>query len=170
MKRVLPILLLTLQLGGCVPSQECPCPEDCYKITQTPIPASVLYEAYSGSVIACSLPMHDRLIAAYNAQRTLKDSQLNLPYYWESPLWPFKGTFELLSFHQERNTTCFKYKQMINIDGAILTAQGLACKDPYQVWRIVNEIPDTNPWLDSDPHGGFKASPELKTRLSRFIN
>src|SRR3546814_16754488 len=133
MKRVLPILLLTLQLGGCISSQECSCPEDCYKITQTPIPASVLYEAYSGSVIACSLPMHDRLIAAYNAQRTLKDSQLNLPYYWESPLWPLKGTFELLSFHQERHTTCFTYKQMINIDRSEESRVGKECVSTCQI-------------------------------------
>ncbi|OJX04784.1 MAG: hypothetical protein BGO76_07135 [Caedibacter sp. 38-128] len=170
MKAMLLLLFLAIQLVGCASSPECPCPEDCYKTPQTPIPASVLYEAYSGSVIACLIPKVERLIAAYNAQRVLKDGQLNLPYAWESISSPLKGSFELLSFYEEKNTTCFKYKQLIDIDGVILTAHGLACQDLSQVWRIVNEILDTNPWFDSDPHEGLKISPELKTRLSRFVD
>ncbi|OJX13015.1 MAG: hypothetical protein BGO77_00925 [Caedibacter sp. 37-49] len=169
MKALISILFLILPLIGCSLSQEQTCPENCIKTPQTPLPANVLYEAYSGSVIACTLSMRERLIAAYNAQRALKDGQINLPYYWESTLWPFSGTFEITAFQQETNTSCVKYQQKIDIDGAILTANGLACQDTYNVWRIVNEIPETNAWIDTDPHSGFKASPDLKLRLSRFI-
>lgn len=167
---MLPLLFLTLYLIGCTSYQKCSCPGNCYKTPQTPIPSSVLYEAYHGSVIASLLPVEERLIAAYNAQRVLKDGQLNLPYTWESPSSSLNGSFELISFYEEKNTTCFKYRQTLDIDGQTLGAHGIACLDPYQVWHIVNEIPDTNAWLNSDPHHGLKTSPELKTRLSRFFN
>ncbi|AIL12487.1 hypothetical protein IM40_01415 [Candidatus Paracaedimonas acanthamoebae] len=170
MKAMLLLLFLTLQLMGCTPSQQCLCPEDCFRTPQTPITSLVLYEAFSGSVIACHLSTEDRLIAAYNAQSALKDGQLKLLYTWESPSSSLNGSFELLSFHEEKNTICFKYKQSIDIYGKIIAAQGLACQTPYQVWRIVNEIPNTNPWFNSNPTNGFKASSELKARLSRFVD
>ncbi len=169
MKLLIFIILFILPLIGCSLSQNESCSENCFKKPQTPLPASVLYEAYRGSIIASPLPIRERLIAAYNSQRALKDSQLNLPYYWESTLWPFSGTFEITAFQQEESTNCVKYKQKIDIDGAVLTANGLACQDAYNVWRIVNEFPETNAWCDTDPHGGFKASPDLKLRLSKFI-
>lgn len=170
MKAVLLLLLLTFQLTGCTPSRQCLCPEDCFKTPQTPITSAVLYDTFRGSVIACLLPMEDRLIAAYNAQRVLKDGQLKLPYVWENPRSSFKGSFELLSLYEEKSTPCFKYKQSINLRDRILTAQGIACQTPYQVWNIINETPETDPWVNSNPHHGFKASREVKARLSRFVD
>ncbi|MBN9413259.1 MAG: hypothetical protein J0H12_04975 [Candidatus Paracaedimonas acanthamoebae] len=168
--KVISLLLFSLQLIGCTSSQKTSCPRDCYEAPQAPLPSSILYETYRGSIIARQLPIEDRIIAAYNAQNILKKGILNRPYAWESISSSFRGSFELLASHEEKNTPCFKYKQTIGSDNNVLSAQGIACLDSYQVWRIVNEIPDINPWCTSNPLEGLKTSSELKTRLSRFVD
>lgn len=170
MKAIASLIFSALMLSGCTPSQECSSARTCYKPPQTPLSSSVLYDTFKGSVIARSLPMEDRLIAAYNAQHVLKEGQLKHPYEWENPLSSSKGSFELLSLHKEKNTPCFTYKQSIHISDKILIAQGTACQTSYQIWSIIHEVPETDAWFMANPDKGFIPSLELKTRLSRFID
>lgn len=170
MKEIRLLLLLSLHLIGCTSPQKSSCPRECYEAPQAPLPSSTLYETYRGSVIARHLPIEDQLIAAYNAQHLLKKGTINRPYAWESISSAFRGSFELFASHEEKNTPCFHYKQTIESNDDVVSAQGIACLDSYHVWHIVNEIPDTNPWRSSNPLEGLKTSPDLKRRLSRFVD
>lgn len=130
-----------LSLGGCWDEldQEFCCNNPCRSLRPLQYPVSSLMNSYAGSAIGQVIPHENRTIAAKVMQEILKNGEPGDFIEWQIPDATFAGRIQVGPLMKENNTLCRTYRQEIDTPTQTWRANGKACKNPHNVWTIVEE-------------------------------